>query len=394
MKIKIKYIFILTSLLLTVFIYVGCGPVREFYHFPDYKGDNRFTYSLPNYDSTKKTILIVADNNGTEIFDLMAPFHLFNLTHKANVYIVAEKKYPIVVMKGFFTLPHFTYNEIDSLHIQPSAIVIPNLSAMDKKGLNPFIVAWIKSKYADTTKVLSVCVGSLTAAATGLYDGKPLTTHASEIKSCEKQFNSPKWVKNTSVTKSNNLYSTAGVSNAVEGSLTIIRDMFGEHVMREVIDSIHYPHKDIKMKHSSIALSMGSNLTIGNKIYFKKNRKIGVLLQDGIDEFRIAGVLDTYHRTFPGSIETFSTGGKSIITKHGLTVIPTGDFKQIKKLDELHILMPELLPKSEEAAFANTTLVKYSASDKEYIINLCLKRIKEQYGDKFENITRLLLDYN
>jgi hypothetical protein len=170
--------------------------------------------------------------------------------------------------------------------------------------------------------------------------------------------------------------------------------MFGEHVMKDVIDSIHYPHRDIKMKHSSIALSMGSNLTIGNKIYFKKNRKIGVLLQDGIDEFRLAGALDTYHRTFPGSIETFSTGGKSIITKHGLTVIPTGDFKQIKKLDELHVLMPASLRKSEESAFTNTTLVKYSASDREYIIDLCLKRIKDQYGDKFENITRLLLDYN
>lgn len=56
--------------------------------------------------------------------------------------------------------------------------------------------------------------------------------------------------------------------------------------------------------------------------------------------------------------------------------------------------MPELLPKSEESAFANTTVAKYKASDKEYIIDLCLKRIKDQYGDKFENITRLLLDYN
>ena len=56
--------------------------------------------------------------------------------------------------------------------------------------------------------------------------------------------------------------------------------------------------------------------------------------------------------------------------------------------------MPEILPRSEGSAFANTTLVKYSGSDKEYIIDLCLKRIKDQYGDKFENITRLLLDFN
>jgi putative intracellular protease/amidase len=394
MKIKVKYMLILTILLLFMIAHIGCSPVREFYRFPDYKGQNKFSYSLPDFDQTKKTILIVADNKGTEIFDLLAPFYLFNLTHQANVFIVAEKKYPIVVMKGFFTLPHFTYNEVDSLHIQPSAIVIPNLSAMNKKEVNSFIVEWIKNKYSDTTKILSVCVGSLTAASTGLYDGKPLTTHASEFKNCEKQFSGPKWVKNTSVTKSNNLYSTGGVSNAVEGSLTLIRDMFGEHVLRAVIDSIQYPNYDIKMQHNSIALSMGSNLTIANKIYLKKNRKIGVLLQNGVDEFQLAAVLDTYHRTFPGSIETFLRGGESITTKHGLTVIPTGDFQQIKKLDELHVLRPDTLSKTDKETFANTTLVQYNASDKVYIIDRCLKRIKDQYGDKFENIVRLLLDYN
>jgi hypothetical protein len=70
----------------------------------------------------------------------------------------------------------------------------------------------------------------------------------------------------------------------------------------------------------------------------------------------------------------FSRGSKSILTKHGLTVIPTGDFKQIKKLDELHVLMPELLPKSKESAFANTTLAKCSALDKEYYYRSVFKK--------------------
>jgi hypothetical protein len=273
-------------------------------------------------------------------------------------------------------------------------MVVPALSPMDAKHQDSNLVKWIKNTYSGSTKLLSVCVGALTAAKTGLYDGKPMTTHALEYTSCKKQFDNPTWVNNISVTQSGNLYSTAGVSNAVEGSLTIIRDLFGEEVMHAVLDNIRYPNATIKVEHRSIELNTGSKLTIANKIYFKKNRKIGVLLQNGIDEFTLAAVLDTYHRTFPGSIETFTTNGNAVTSKFGLTVIPTGKIKEIKKLDELHVLRPDLLTKSEEFIFSNIPIVKYSTLNKEYIINLCLKRINEQYGDEFENIVRSLLDYN
>jgi putative intracellular protease/amidase len=394
MKVKRRHVLVLICLLLTVIIYLGCAPVREFYRFPKYKGNNQFNYAFPFYDQTKKTIILVADNEGTEIFDLMAPFCLFSLTHKLNVYVVAENKYPIVVMKGAFILPHFTFRQIDSLKMLPSVIVVPNLSAMNKKEVSPFIVQWIKKKYSDSTSILSICAGSLTTAATGLYDNKQLTTHASEFSSHKKQFGNPQWVKNVSFTKSENLYSTAGVSNAVEGSLTMIKEMFGEQVMRDVMDSIHYPYRDIKIQHNSIALTMRSNLIIGAKVYLKKNRTIGVLLQNGVDEFSLAAVLDTYHRSFPSSIKTFLISGESVVSKHGLTIIPTADIHEIKKFDELHVLRPELLSKSQEILFGSTALVKYGPLNKEYIFNQCLEKIMSQYGDKFEKVVKLLLDYN
>src|SRR4051812_2841536 len=36
-----------------------------------YKGSNNFAPSKPVLDSTKKTVIIVAENDGTELFDLM-----------------------------------------------------------------------------------------------------------------------------------------------------------------------------------------------------------------------------------------------------------------------------------------------------------------------------------
>ena len=84
--------FILIVMIISVSIFEACSPIREFMNWPTYKGNNNFNYTYLPTDTTKKTILIIADNEGTEIFDMLAPYYLFNATEQANVYIIAEKK--------------------------------------------------------------------------------------------------------------------------------------------------------------------------------------------------------------------------------------------------------------------------------------------------------------
>lgn len=387
------YATLLITNLLIVWLFEACSPVREFMTWKNYKGNNDFIYTHPKFDSTRKTVIIIADNDGAEIFDMMTPFYLFNATEKANVYIVAEKKYPVIVIKGFFLLPHYSFDEFDLSEIKPDVIIIPNLSAMDAKHQNPVIVNWIKKHYLPTTKILSVCDGSMTAAATGIYDGKALTTHASDYADIKKQYTKPMWIKDVSVTNDGNLFSTGGVSNAVEGSLTVINQVFGTEAMIKVKENINYPHLLPKMEHQSVALNFNNKLTIGNKVIFKKNKRIGLLLQDGVNEFELASIMDTYNRTFPSSIESFVTVGKNITSKYGLTIIPTGNINSVK-LDELHILNSALFSKEDGKYFENVEIVKYDDLQQQYIIDHCLDRISKQYGKKYQNITKLLLDYN
>lgn len=390
MRNKKKFWVIVPLLMLSAGIYTSCQPLREFERVPVYKGAVNQNLKPAPYDKLKKTVVIMANNNGTEIFDLMAPYYLFNATEKANVYVIAEKKNPIVLLKGLFIYPSMTIAELDSLKIKPDVIVIPAMISVfkDPKSL---IIKWIKEKSNNDTKILSVCAGSLVGAATGLYDGKSITTHASDFEESKVFFKNPKWIQNTTVTQSNNLYSTAGVSNAVEGSLTIINQMFGQETLQKVMQDIHYPYSEIKTDHKSLAIKTGNKFTIANKLIFRKSRKVGVLLQDGINEFLLASVLDTYNRTFPSALETFIVNGTSIRSKYGLIIVPTSNLNDLK-LDEIHILLP--ISKSETEKFGEIPLVKYTQTNKQYIINQCLQRIKEQYGQKFENITKLLLDYN
>lgn len=390
---RIYAVVILMVSMVTVSIFNACSPIREFGNAPVYEGENSFSYSEPVYNKSKKTVVIIADNDGSEIFDLMAPYYLFNETGEANVYIVAQEKYPVTAMKGIYLLPHFSFTEFDALNITPDAIVIPNLSAMEAEDQDPQIIEWIKENHSGENKILAICDGSLTAAETGLYDGKPITTHASDLELMKKQNNNPVWVKNQSVTISDNLYSTGGISNAVEGSLVVIESLFGKEVMEKVMDDINYPYPQPKIEHQSEALTFGNKLSILSKVIFTDDKKIGVLLQDGINELELAAVIDTYNRVFPEKLQSFVVNGTEITSKNGLTILPTGNLENAE-LDELHILSSPGDLEEKANIFGKPEIVMYEQKEEEYIFDHSLRRIHSVYGEDFGNIVKLLLDYN
>jgi transcriptional regulator GlxA family with amidase domain len=376
----------------------ACRPIRNLKEPPAaYKGDNKFNWNIPLHDATKKNVFIIADNKGTELFDMMASFYLFSATEKANVYIIAKEKMPVLIKRDMFVLPHLTFAEADSMKIQADVIVIPAL-ARRADDQDTLLISWIKAHFTDNTRMLSICDGAATAAATGLYDGKLITCHASDFAAIRSRFSNPIWVQNVNFTKSGNLFSTAGVSNAVEGSLTVINEIFGREIMQKVSDNIHYPHEEIQTAHRSIALGFNNKLSIARKVIFRKNKKIGILLENGINEFELASIFDTYDRSFPLSSETVSSNAfilndTTIQTKYGLTLVCTAN-KNYKKLDELHVAMPRSFSKDDAEFFKSTKLIMYDNPQKLYPIDVCLKRISDQYGNKFENVVKVLLDYN
>jgi transcriptional regulator GlxA family with amidase domain len=393
MKIKKIHIALLVVLLLGIILLNAWRPIRNFTSQPNpWTGASDFKSRVPEYDSTKKTVFIIADYKLTELFDMLAPFFLFNATEKTNVYIVAKDKTPILIKRNLFVIPQLTFKEVDSMQLKADVIVIPALSIRDEHQ-DTLLISWIKNHFTTNTKMLTICDGASTGAATGLYDGKVITCHASDYAGIKPHFTKPVWVQNVSVTKSGNLFSTAGVSNAVEGSLTVIDELFGHEIMQKALTSIHYYYPEIKLAHKSTALNGSNIFNLARKILFRKNKSIGLLLENGINEFEMAGILDTYSRTFPASFKTYMLNNSTIQSKYGLTLVYTGN-NVTKGLDELHVIRPESFSIEDEWYFKNTKIIRYDNLQKEYLINICLKRIEEQYGPHFQKFVRISLDYN
>ena len=391
MKKKFKRISVTVLILLAIstVVYIKLKPIRELTYFPPYTGATNFKWQDPVYDSAKKTVIIMTDNDMTETFDMLTPYYLFSESGKANVYIAAQKKYPIVTESGPFVLPHFTYREVDSLKINPDVIVIPYMHEPESAEKTK----WIQRHVNDSVLFLSICDGAWAAAASGIYDGVHLTSHATGHDRLKKKFTKPIWVQNISVTESGNLYSTGGVSNATDGSLKVIQRLFGRETMLEVLKKINYPHNDIRQDHISNALTGSSKLSVLNKVLFKENKTVGILLQNGMNEMDLAALFDINARTMPASILAIVTEGNSISTKHGLTIISTDKIKP-GEIDELHVLKKDEVSEMPISQFKNADIIYYDKQQSSYIIDVCLKGIKEEYGTAFSNFVKLTLDYN
>lgn len=380
-------------LLIILSSFKACRPIRNFTTNPmPWSGHSMTTSKQPVYDPVKKTVFIIADAKLTELFDMLAPFYLFNATEKANVYIVAKEKTPILIKKDLFVCPQLTFSEADSMHLSADVIVIPALSIRDEHQ-DTVLIAWIKDHFTPTTRMLTICDGASTGAATGLYDGKPITCHASDIDVIRPHFNKPNWVQQLTVAKSGNLFSTAGVSNAVEGSLTVINELFGTETTKKVAADVNYPYEEIRLSHKSIALTGGNKFEVIKKIFFQKNKDIAVLLQNGMSEFAMASMIDTYGRTFPASFKTYILNDTAIHTRYGLSLIHTGD-NSIKGLDELNVMMPETLSETDESFFKEIKIIRYEKLQYQYLFDVYFNRIGEQYGHQFEKFVKISLDYN
>ena len=126
MKIKKIHIAFFTLLLIGAMLMNACSTIRNFSNPPKaWSGESKIKSKLPEYDKAKKTVFIIADYKQTEMFDMLAPFYLFNATEKANVYIVAKDKIPVLIKRDLFVMPQLSFNEVDSMKLQADVIVIP-----------------------------------------------------------------------------------------------------------------------------------------------------------------------------------------------------------------------------------------------------------------------------
>ncbi|TGN10089.1 DJ-1/PfpI family protein [Leptospira ilyithenensis] len=323
-----------------------------------------------NHDPSKHTVVILADSEGTEITDLLVPFSLLKQSG-FNVYILSNKRSPVILWKGLVVLPHFLVTEFP---YEYDAVVVPYLTHTEDPALISFLSKTDK-------KILSVCEGARLIGNTGKFNGRNMTTHATSIFELEAKYPWIKWQRGKKYETDGNLTSTAGVASSIEGSLFLIRELAGETALQNTMKNINYPFATLRRDYPGEPVSFSDKFTIAKKVLFDDDPKIAIEIYQGIDEMNLALTLDAWARTFPLKIEAVAKG--FVKSKNGLLLSGAQNY-----LDHDLRICPG---QCDEKAFSKRTL--HVSDKKAFSLDANLELIKKEYGERFSKTVRRMIDY-
>ncbi|WP_167884213.1 DJ-1/PfpI family protein [Leptospira idonii] len=360
---------LLYLLLLSVFI-IDCAQLDEFQKTEEPPASISHRYS-PNPTSKRKKAILIADEKGTEITDLLIPFYLLSATGQIDVQIASQTGKPVSVWKGIFLQPHLS---LQDLSLKPDIIILPAVF----HETDPLILNFIKSN--TDKQFLSICEGAKIIGESKQFSKYQITTHASSRADLEKKYPDLDWKKDLKFTKDRNLISSAGVSSAVEATLILIEQTLGAEAKNKVLKKIKYPYPEIRKNHNSEAVGFWDSLKIASKLAFDGNPKIGVEIYEGMNEFVLAAYLDSFARTFPSRIETF--GPPMIRSEYGLYLYPTQTTNDYSLVFCRDVCQSYSFPEE----------IRFRQRSDDYPFLVTLQEVESLYGKGMRGIVKKLLD--
>jgi transcriptional regulator GlxA family with amidase domain len=103
---------------------------------------------------------------------------------------------------------------------------------------SPDLIRWIRKRAAQARRLVSVCVGAFALAATGLLDGKRVTTHWHHAPKLARQFPKLTVEKDQIFIKDGKVYTTAGVTAGIDMALAIVNEDFGRKVVASIAHTL------------------------------------------------------------------------------------------------------------------------------------------------------------
>jgi transcriptional regulator GlxA family with amidase domain len=186
---------------------------------------------------TPKTIALLA-MPGVQLLDVSGPLDVFaeaNAQARHPVYrlmVVASRKGPIASSSGARLLPDFVIGDpgepgIDTLLVAgcPNAEVIKP---------DPRAVEWLRQVAPKTRRYGSVCAGAFLLAATGLLDGRRVTTHWAAAERLAQAYPSLKIEADAIHIRDGKLRTAAGVTAGLDLALALVEEDLGREIALRV----------------------------------------------------------------------------------------------------------------------------------------------------------------
>ena len=296
----------------------------------------------PKHDPDKPTAVVLLNNGGSEVTDVLAPYEVLSESGAFNVYAAAPKREAATLSGGLDVLPQLSLAELDRRleGEDPDVIVVPAMWDVGSAEQRP-VAAWLKKHTEGAGTVMSVCDGAQVLADAGLLDGRRATANWANISRWEGRYPDTKWVRGRRYVDDGNLLTSAGVTSGTAAALRVVRGYVGEGGAADLARKIGYPDQRLggepRIPADRLTVSDRALYVLWGAYGWGKPR-VGVVLNEGTSEIELASAFDAY----PGPAFTSKTtslapaGPRSPVeSQHGLLFVPRHGLEDAPPLDRL-----------------------------------------------------------
>jgi AraC family transcriptional regulator, transcriptional activator FtrA len=319
-----------------------------------------FTQPLPArpaHDPNKLTAVLVAGTRGTEIIDFLPPYEILASSGAFNVYAVAPERRVLPfstalhVLSGLEFIPHYSFTEYDqAIGTSPDLIVIPALRGYDPSR-DAAILTWVQHHAGPRTILLTICAGAGILADTGLMDGHAATATYHRLEGFKTRYPNVRWTRNTRYVEDAYVISSSSLTSGIDATLHTVGRLVGRSVANEVAEKLRYPHTHYLDDPTYEPPAVFALDGIAHAALRSRPSTVGLVLFDGISEFALGSVVDTYGISL-ARLHSIGAAQGVVASKHGLALVPRWDRQSAPDLDRLLVAgdhsalagLPELVP--------------------------------------------------
>lgn len=290
----------------------------------------------PNYDASKPTVAILLSNTQTESSDFLTPYAMFAESGAYNVYAVAETRGLRTLTGGVDVVPQRSFAELAALlQHGPDIIVVPAFLDVGSPQNVPAL-DWLRQNGKEQTMLFSWCSGAEVLAASGLIDGKTVTTHWGDIDAYERAYPAVHWQRGERYVDSGTLLTTGGITSGVDATLHLLARRNGQAVADKVALALHYPASPfVTQPHmTQYTQEPADSIILLNLAFAWPKRQSGIWLYNGVGEVDLAAVDDVHAMSSTNQTYTVSDV-PAVISRHGLQIVPRWQAHNLPTMDRL-----------------------------------------------------------
>lgn len=182
-----------------------------------------------------------------ELLDLAGPVQVFTEAQYQGLEIeilFCGMQQSVYSAPGLTLLPTHFYNDI-KLNLG-DFLFIPGIrvetSTRDQDSEKPFF-EWLRIQHAKGVSICSVCNAAFILGEAGLLDGRECTTHWRSAEMMQQMYPKAKVQFDMLYIKSNNVYTSAGISSGIDLALSIIEELKGPFFTHKVARGLVVYHR-------------------------------------------------------------------------------------------------------------------------------------------------------